>query len=118
MPVYRHASLYVIAYGHILGPQIKHAKGACFFHAQVRQVAIDFTPCTSARHMEYCGGDVVTVHVAHGVVSFLWGVHNTPEFGVIFGILSFVRMVGVGVEHGGVVAFGGLRVVDESIVGL
>ena len=33
VPVYRHASLRVFVHGHILGPQLKHAKGACFFHA-------------------------------------------------------------------------------------
>ena len=61
---------------------------------------------------------MAAVHVAHGAVSFLWSVYNTPEFGAVLGILPFVRMAGVGVEHGSMVAFGGLCVVDESIVGL
>lgn len=79
---------------------------------------IDFTPYTNTRRSEYCGGDVATVHVAHRVVSFLWGVHHAPESGAVFGILPFVWMAGVGIEHGGLVAFGGICVVDESIVGL
>ena len=79
---------------------------------------INFTSYTSARCAGYCGGDVAAVHVAHGVVSFLWGVYNDSESGFVFGILPFVRMAGVGVEYGGVVAVGGLCVVDESVVGL
>ena len=58
------------------------------------------------------------VHIAHRVISFLWGMHDTLEPCVVFGVLPFVQVAGVGVEHGGVVAFGSLCVVDESVVGL
>ena len=58
------------------------------------------------------------MYIAHGPVPFLWRVYNTLEPCVVFGVLPFVQVAGVGVEHGGVVAFGSLCVVDESVVGL
>lgn len=58
------------------------------------------------------------MYIAHGPVPFLWRVYNAFEFGVVLSIFPFMRVASMGVEHGGVVAFGGLCVVDESAVGL
>ena len=117
MPFWARFSFACLLMGHPRA-SIEARKGSVLFNAQVRQMESDFTPCTSTGRTEYCGGDVAVVSVAHRVISFLWGVHNIIEFGAVLGILSFVRMASVGVEYGGVVAFGSLCVVDESIVGL